>query len=110
LERGCWMLARAIVNHEKLDLSTTGLPEVSKASTTEPVSIKSPAGKPTKKSPLPAALEDDGKASPAPDKNKDAGKDSEKKKDAAGNSEKKKDAADPDKKKDDSSAKPENKN
>ena len=27
LERRCWMLAHAIVNHEKLDLSTTGLPD-----------------------------------------------------------------------------------
>src|SRR5437879_1375793 len=97
VERRLWMLARAIANHEKLDLSTTGLPEVG-ASTTKPVSIKNPASgaKPTRKPPLV-----DEKGSSAPDKNKEAGNDSEKKKDAGSNSEKKNDAAaDPDKKKD----------
>src|SRR5438105_32003 len=94
LERRLWTLARAIVNHETLDLSTTGLPEIGASSTTRPVGIKNPAGvKPTRKSPLPAALDDDNKGSPAPDKNKEPGKDSEKKKDAGSNSEKKNDAA-----------------
>ena len=108
LERRCWMLAHAIVNHEKLDLSTTGLPEVG-ASTTKPVSIKNPASgaKPTRKPPL----VDEQKSSPTPDKNKEAGKDFEKKKDAGSNSEKKNDAAtDADKKKDASSEKPDSKN
>ena len=107
LERRCWMLARAIVNHEKLDLSTTGLPEVG-ASTTKPVYIKNPASgaKPTRKPPL-----IDEKGSSAPDKNKQAGKDSEKKKDTSTTEEKKKDAAaDADKKKDASSEKPDSKN
>ena len=107
VERRLWMLARAIANHEKLDLSTTGLPEVG-ASTTKPVSIKNPASgaKPTRKPPLV-----DEKGSSAPDKNKEAGNDSEKKKDAGSNSEKKNDAAaDPDKKKDASSEKPDSKN
>jgi hypothetical protein len=106
LERSCWMLARAIVNHETLDLSTTGLPEVSKASTTSPVSIKSPAekGKPTKRSPVPASAEDDKK-----DKSKEAGKDSEKKDDKDGDK-KKETASDGAKKKDASDAKPDSKN
>ncbi len=107
VERRCWMLARAIANHEKLDLSTTGLPEVG-ASTTKPVSIKNPASgaKPTRKPPLV-----DEKGPLAPDKNKQADKDSEKKKDAGSNSEKKNDAAtDADKKKDASSEKPDSKN
>jgi len=107
VKRRLWMLARAIANHEKLDLSTTGLPEVG-ASTAKPVSIKNPASgaKPTRKPPLV-----DEKGSSAPDKNKQAGKDSEKKKDAGSNSEKKNDtAADADKKKDGSSEKPDSKN
>lgn len=111
VERSCWMLARAIVNHETLDLSTTGLPEVSKASATNPVSIKSPAerGKPTKRSPLPAALEEEKKGTP--DKSKEAGKDSEKKIDAAKDGDKKKEtASDGAKKKDASDAKPDSKN
>jgi len=105
VERRLWMLARAIANHEKLDLSTTGLPEVGASSTTKPVAIKNPAGgaKPTRKPPL----DDVQKGSPASDTNKEAGKVPEKKKDAGSNSEKKNDAAaDPDKKKDASSAKP----
>jgi CHASE3 domain sensor protein len=109
LERRCWMLARAIVNHETLDLSTTGLPEVSKASSTKPVSIKTPAesGKPTKRSPVPATAEDDKKDN----KSKEAGKNSEKKDDAAKNGDKKKEtASDGAKKKDASEAKPDGKN
>src|SRR4029077_8978051 len=103
LERRCWMLARAIVNHETLDLSTTGLPEVSKASTTNPVSIKSPAerGKPTKRSPVPATAEEDKKG----DKTKETGKDSEKKNDKDADK-KKETASDGAKKKDASDTKP----
>ena len=101
------MLARTIVNHEALDLSTTGLPEVSKASTTSPVSIKNPASKPTKRSPLPAALEEDKKS----DKTKEAGKDSDKKNDEAKDGDKKKEtASDGAKKKEPSDAKPDSKN
>jgi len=106
LERRCWMLARSIVNHETLDLSTTGLPEVSKASTTKPVAIKKPSDTPKSTRKPPA---EEGAKGTATDKNKEAGKDSDKKKEAGSNSEKKNDTAvDAQKKKDDS--KPDSKN
>jgi hypothetical protein len=80
LERKCWMLARAIVNHETLDLSTTGLPEVSKASTTESVSVKKSAGTPKRK-PLPSTAQDEEKKGSAGSEKKGAAPDAEKKKD-----------------------------
>jgi hypothetical protein len=91
LERRAWMLARAL-RREGLDVSTTGLPEISETSATEkPVVLKKSDGKPTKRSPVPGDLEEGKKGSPAGDKKNGAAPDAGKKKEAAPEADKKKD-------------------
>jgi hypothetical protein len=93
LERQVCMYFRSL-RHEGLDLSTTGLPEISATSATEkPVVLKKSDGKPTKRSPVPGDLEEGKKDSPAGDKKNGAAPDAGKKKEAAPEADKKKDAS-----------------
>jgi hypothetical protein len=99
LERRNWMLARAVFRQERLDLSTTGLPEISANGQTTPTAGQIPvagdgrSAKPTKRAPVPTTQEDNKKdaikADPKKDSTPEAGKkDADKKKE---DSEKKKD-------------------
>jgi hypothetical protein len=113
--RQAWMLARAISQHDRLDLGSTGLPDISAngkpdrtAGKIAPISASEV--KPPKKPPLGGKIGAEQKDAPKSDSKKDqppddGKKEVEKKKD---DSDKKKDA-DSDKKKDTSTAKPENK-
>lgn len=99
IERRAWMLVRAL-RRETLDLTSTGLPDISANGQPErsvgqkPVASDGRGSKPANKAPIPAAREDykKGAAKPEPKKDSapDAGKkDADKKKE---DSEKKKDA------------------